>query len=76
MNVCFQHSILDFANAMTVKQLLAVLQYFEICDQEVASSEGWKDENPLAPMPQHSPPDGSLVVEIWLKMSGTLTTQH
>jgi len=73
MNVCFQHSILDFANEITVKQLLAVPQCSGICDHQDVSSEGWKDESPLAPMPPHSPPDG--LVEIWMKVSGTPSTQ-
>ena len=48
LNVCLQHGILGVVNT-TVRHLLALLQYFGICDHQHASLEGWKDESFLVP---------------------------
>jgi hypothetical protein len=39
LTVCLQHRIVDFVNGTTVRQFLALLQHFGICDQKDASSE-------------------------------------
>jgi len=74
LRVCFQHSILDFGNVITLRKLRALPQYFRIYDHRGAS-EGWKDGSSLAPMPPHRHPDGSLVVEICMKVPRTPATQ-
>jgi hypothetical protein len=50
-DVCLQHGIVGFVNRTTVTQLFVVLQQLEICDNQVASSEGQKGGHLMIPRP-------------------------
>ena len=65
VNACLQHRILGFVNRATVRQHLALLHQFGICDHQESSSEGWKDESHLVPRPHNIQQKAALLQQFW-----------